>query len=316
MVYCSTRCVIFCSHFNFVEFGADTCASIDPSLLVLGVTQTCFEGSMYIFVFLWVPFLQEAPSLYGFDLPLGYIFSAFMVSMMIGSLVYSAIVSHSRTDSPTADAPLVLHAKLSSLVCLVAALSLAWSVMAVSAEERFWAFCVFEACVGIYYPVQGMLKGTLISNDHRATVSFVILASIPIINSRPRFLINASSLLYSEYPSISSSHSPCLPVSLKTANSFSPPAQSFSLFQVSSPLSLLLDVLLKPQLFGLLLHQALLHRYEKLFLHHGFHTLHFDCCCFRGIIVQSSCYLHTSLWTLFKNTPWCTGFFVVPREPN
>lgn len=26
--------------------------------------------------------------------------------------------------------------------------------------------------VGMYYPIQGMLRGTLISNEHRATVSF------------------------------------------------------------------------------------------------------------------------------------------------
>jgi hypothetical protein len=31
----------------------------DPRLLVLGLTQTCPEGSVYLFVFLWVPALQE-----------------------------------------------------------------------------------------------------------------------------------------------------------------------------------------------------------------------------------------------------------------
>lgn len=36
---------------------------------------------------------------------------------------------------------------------------------------RFWAFCALEACVGMCYPVQGMLKGTLISNKHCATVN-------------------------------------------------------------------------------------------------------------------------------------------------
>src|SRR5258708_23177970 len=56
----------------------------DPAFLVLGLTQTCFEGSMYLFVFLWVPSLQEAG---GPELPLGYIFSSFMISMMLGSIV-------------------------------------------------------------------------------------------------------------------------------------------------------------------------------------------------------------------------------------
>ncbi|KAG8845580.1 hypothetical protein FRB96_002333 [Tulasnella sp. 330] len=141
----------------------------DPSLLVLGLTQTCFEGSMYLFVFLWVPSMQEASAAFpGPPLPLGYIFSAFMVSMMLGSLIYTCIATHSL---PKSDPPLVLHAKLSSLICLTASLSFAFSYSATSPQTRFWCFCIFEACVGMYYPVQGMLKGTMISNDHRATLA-------------------------------------------------------------------------------------------------------------------------------------------------
>jgi hypothetical protein len=143
---------------------------IDPVLLVLGLTQTCFEGSMYLFVFLWVPSLQEAAKRN--ELPLGYIFSSFMIAMMLGSILYTAIVTYSLPSSATApaDSSLTLHAKLSSLVCAVSALCFAVSVRSESEEMRFWAFCVFEACVGMYYPVQGMLRGSLISNEHRATV--------------------------------------------------------------------------------------------------------------------------------------------------
>ena len=51
---------------------------------------------MYLFVFAWVPSLQEVspastPNQPVAPLPLGYIFSAFMVSMMLGSIFYSAI---------------------------------------------------------------------------------------------------------------------------------------------------------------------------------------------------------------------------------
>lgn len=146
---------------------------LDPHLLVIGLTQTCFEGSMYLFVFLWVPSLQEA-SLSTAALPLGYIFSCFMIAMMLGSLLYTTICSFSDRAHPGSTAheePLVLHAKLSSLVCAVSALSLAIAITCKHDEHvRFWAFCAFEACVGMYYPVQGMLRGSLISNEHRATV--------------------------------------------------------------------------------------------------------------------------------------------------
>ncbi|KAF8205251.1 hypothetical protein K438DRAFT_534562 [Mycena galopus ATCC 62051] len=63
--------------FQLARLGrALSIVSADPSLLVLGLTQTCFEGSMYLFVSLWVPSLQEH-SLMGLH-PLGYIFSSFM----------------------------------------------------------------------------------------------------------------------------------------------------------------------------------------------------------------------------------------------
>lgn len=142
----------------------------DPKLLVLGLTQTCFEGSMYLFVFLWVPSLQEHASS---PLPLGYIFSSFMIAMMLGSLFYTSIVSYftSSASDSSKDDPVVLHAKLSSLVCAVSAMTFAVAISSDDEHVRFWAFCAFEACVGMYYPVQGMLRGSLINNEHRATVS-------------------------------------------------------------------------------------------------------------------------------------------------
>ena len=128
---------------------------------------------MYLFVFLWVPSLEEAAVLYSSQLlPLGYIFSSFMMSMMIGSTFYSVIVTRSLSSSPSksADSTQVLHAKLSSIVCAVSALAFAASIKSRDEQVRFWAFCAFEACVGMYYPVQGMLRSFFISNEHRATV--------------------------------------------------------------------------------------------------------------------------------------------------
>ncbi|KAH9836076.1 uncharacterized protein C8Q71DRAFT_760424 [Rhodofomes roseus] len=183
----------------------------EPSLLVIGLTQTCFEGSMYLFVFNWVPALQEAARP-GALLPLGYIFSAFMVSMMIGSLLYTSLVSlFARAEDapldaggPASDAPLTLHAKLSSLVCAVSAVAFAVSVESGSEYVRFWAFCTFEACVGMYYPIQGMLRGSLISNEHRATLSslfrvplniFVVVSLLTGVSSARYTVLTTSSLM-------------------------------------------------------------------------------------------------------------------------
>ncbi|KAF8552365.1 DUF791-domain-containing protein [Imleria badia] len=179
----------------------------DPILLAIGLTQTCFEGSMYLFVFVWVPSLQEAsPSFPTVALPLGYIFSSFMISMMLGSLLYTAITSYIPPPSLGShnESSLTLHAKLSSLVCALSALALALSTRSQSEKVRFWAFCAFEACVGMYYPVQGMLRGTLISNEHRATLSalfrvplnvFVVVSLMTGVSSARNAVLSASSLM-------------------------------------------------------------------------------------------------------------------------
>jgi len=179
----------------------------DPILLAIGLIQTCFEGSMYLFVFVWVPSLQEVSSTSpAVALPLGYIFSSFMVSMMLGSLLYTAITSYIPTPplGQHSESSLTLHAKLSSLVCAVSALALALSTRSKSEEVRFWAFCAFEACVGMYYPIQGMLRGTLISNEHRATLSalfrvplniFVVVSLMTGVSSARNAVLSASSLL-------------------------------------------------------------------------------------------------------------------------
>jgi MFS transporter, MFS domain-containing protein family, molybdate-anion transporter len=162
------------------------CVIIDSVLIALGLTQTCFEGAMYLFVFLWVPSLQSCTLL---PLPLGYIFAAFMVSMMLGSLAYS--FASSTAASRGNESSLSVHAKLSSLLLVVAAFALA--VGSSGGEHRtFWAFCLFEACVGVYYPVQGMLRSQLIANEHRATVrlQFCLLSRTHHVDGLTNDIVN------------------------------------------------------------------------------------------------------------------------------
>jgi hypothetical protein len=96
------------------------------------------------------------------------------------------------------------HAKLSSAVCALAALALAVSVSQPDERARFWAFCVFEACVGLYYPVQGMLRGALIANEHRATLSslfrvplnvFVVVSLLTGVAGARGAVLTASALM-------------------------------------------------------------------------------------------------------------------------
>lgn len=117
-----------------------------------------------VFVFLWVPMLQ-AVSDPAETLPFGIIFSAFMIAMMLGSLVYSSVIS-----SNTSGRPRLLHAKICGLLCLVAALGLAIAARVEEPRWRFYCFCLFEATVGLYWPTLGTMRGEMIPEDCRATV--------------------------------------------------------------------------------------------------------------------------------------------------
>lgn len=174
---------------------------------------------MYLFVFLWVPFLQEAARDSGRDrnLPLGFIFSSFMVSMTLGSVLYTCIVSLSRLDAPSPhpdssgsgsgsagssedtaptaspisshERAITLHAQLSAAVCVLSALAFTVAIANRHEHVRFWAFCAYELSVGVYYPVLGMLRGRLVEDEHRATVRpflFCCLLHHCVSHVRPR----------------------------------------------------------------------------------------------------------------------------------
>lgn len=120
---------------------------------------------MYLFVFLWVPALQIV-SHREEDLPFGIIFSAFMCCMSFGSLVYS-----NASRSGPRESPVRRHASLASITCVIAAGALVVSAVSERLRYRFWAFCLFEVTVGMYFPILGTLRGHLIPDESRASVS-------------------------------------------------------------------------------------------------------------------------------------------------
>ncbi|XP_014785804.1 molybdate-anion transporter [Octopus bimaculoides] len=65
----------------------------DYKVLCLGMIQSLFEGSMYVFVLEWTPSLNYASGFLGFDLilPYGLIFSIFMLCVMTGSYIFKIL---------------------------------------------------------------------------------------------------------------------------------------------------------------------------------------------------------------------------------
>ena len=74
----------------------------DQKVLFLGLLQTVIESVMYIFVFLWTPVLMPAKP------PLGMVFASFMVAIMIGSSIYTVLLSKGHRPEDTLKTILVV----------------------------------------------------------------------------------------------------------------------------------------------------------------------------------------------------------------
>ena len=131
--------------------------------------------------------------------PFGLIFASFMCSMMLGSLLYNVKLSSSSSssNSNTSDnqnrsrsassssssdhsshsnlwSSLPSQITLLSTVFALAAGSLLLTVYFPAERSTFWGFCVFELCVGLYWPCVGFLKGSLVEDGVRARVYAVM----------------------------------------------------------------------------------------------------------------------------------------------
>lgn len=144
----------------------------DPRIVCLGLASTMFEGSMYLFVFFWGPALTSArkyeatagAATSAGGLPYGIIFASFMASVLAASLVFNIAM----------DRKLVKYTYLLLGILGVADLVFYQLEQPRSEQVTFWLFCLFEACVGMYWPCMGYLKGQLIEDGLRAQLYSIL----------------------------------------------------------------------------------------------------------------------------------------------
>jgi hypothetical protein len=132
-------------------------------VLSLAVASCFFEGTMYLFIFFWTAALKSARGQSGFteDLPFGLIFSCYMCMMMLGSRFFSAYM-------PSQD-PAAAHHMLLALTAIASG-CLSSSILFTDEKLTFWAFCLFEGCIGVYFPAMAVLKGRLVDDGVRGRV--------------------------------------------------------------------------------------------------------------------------------------------------
>lgn len=130
----------------------------NPSIALLCTVVSCFEGSMYAFVFNWTPALHSL----SIPLPHGHVFSLFMMACMCGASVFSM------TD------PGIKPSKVLVATFLLASLSLGAVSYSLSKSVLpamiFYGFLVFEFCVGVYFPAIGTVKSSVVPEASRAGV--------------------------------------------------------------------------------------------------------------------------------------------------
>lgn len=145
----------------------------DSRIAALGLAQSCFEGAMYTFVFMWTPALKtpeevqrEASGVQGgasgdsTSQYLGLIFAVFMVCTMVGSSIFKLLAAKRENLYKI---PLLLHAT-AFLAMLAVSLCLD------SKDVVYASFLIFETCVGLFYPSYGMIKSEKIPEDIRSAV--------------------------------------------------------------------------------------------------------------------------------------------------
>jgi MFS transporter, MFS domain-containing protein family, molybdate-anion transporter len=156
--------------------NAFTTSIRSTDICLCGVISSLFEGSMYIFVFMWTPALKlsEDDTDPENHLPHGLIFSTFMVCCMAGSSIFSIYIEKIKGE------------QLAVGVFAVAATSMMLICMSSNRTTKFIAMNIFEITVGMYFPIMGTLKGMIVPESKRAAIytlfriplNFIVLFSL------------------------------------------------------------------------------------------------------------------------------------------
>merc|ERR1719183_2577827 len=156
------------------SFGKALSAILDDKkILLCGLICSSFESSMFIFVFNWTPCLMEKDQPVP---PFGHIFTGFMVFCLLGTRVYAYLSKSLAVE------------EIGLLVMLVSVACHLTVFLVQNVQVRFVAFLAFEACVGLYFPMMGTLKGDIVPEDVRSTIYNIYRLPLNVIVLMPLLL--------------------------------------------------------------------------------------------------------------------------------
>ncbi|CAM8980539.1 unnamed protein product [Rhodiola kirilowii] len=151
--------------------GAAVAIASDEKIALLGAIQSLFEGSMYTFVFLWTPALSPNDE----EIPHGFIFATFMLSSMLGSSIASRLMARTSTRVESYMQVVFLVSSASLLFPILTSFVITPSSdksgdISFSSAIQLLGFCVFEGCVGLFWPSIMKMRSQYIPEEARSTI--------------------------------------------------------------------------------------------------------------------------------------------------
>ncbi len=125
-----------------------------PSILICCIVGSAFEGSIYIFIFLFTPILtslhaQLAESPNATDkLPFGMMFSSFMASCMLGTVAFSYL-SNAGVAAAECLIGVLAIAAISCLVIACPLYTIGSGYTSLAKTPQYFGMFVYELCVGL-----------------------------------------------------------------------------------------------------------------------------------------------------------------------
>lgn len=140
-------------------------------ILYTGLICSLFEGSMYIFVFMWTPAIKEKTK---DDIPFGIVFATFMVACMAGSSIFSVMIGNVKNE------------KIGVFAFAIATGTFMLMALAPTDTLAMIAFLIFEMTVGCYFPMMGTMKSVIVPESKRGAIynlfriplNFIVLFSL------------------------------------------------------------------------------------------------------------------------------------------
>ncbi|SCV50603.1 uncharacterized protein FFB14_11522 [Fusarium fujikuroi] len=136
----------------------------DPSLVILTLTVCFFEGSVYVVLYSWPQTIMSSRfhERIWANPPFGTIFSSLTAAMSLGSFMFL----YTSRDANS----IQVSSRTIQLASSISASALLSAILLRDELSRFWAFCVFEICVGLYYPSMAYLKSRVTQEERRGRV--------------------------------------------------------------------------------------------------------------------------------------------------